>query len=254
MGFLTIRHMISVHILTKNSAQTLGKTLQSLKAFPEVLVYDTGSTDETLEVACKFPNVKVHSGIMSGFGEVHNKAADLCKYDWILSIDSDEELSHELADEILSLQLNPKCVYAILRDNYFNGKKMRCCAGWHPDWVVRLYNKKETHFSNDAVHEKVVAKDLQTVRLKHTMKHTPYRSMSDFLDKMQKYSTLFAHQHQGKKASLAKAIGHSLGAFIKNYIFKRGIFGGREGFIISLYNAQTTYYKYLKLAELNKSL
>ncbi len=72
---------------------------------------------------------------------------------------------------------------------------------------------------------------------------------------MQKYSTLFAEQNRGKKrSSLSKALIHGISAFIKNYFFKLGIFGGKEGFIISLYNSQTAYYKYLKLAELNKKL
>ena len=72
---------------------------------------------------------------------------------------------------------------------------------------------------------------------------------------MQKYSTLFAQQNRGKKqSSFLKALMHGIGAFCKSYLFKRGIFGGKEGFIISLYNSQTAYYKYLKLAELNKNL
>lgn len=247
--------LISVHVLTKNSAATLAETLMSLSAFPEVVVYDTGSTDETLEIASQFTNVKIHQAPMTGFGAAHNNAAVLCSNDWILSIDSDEVLSPGLAQEILNLKLDSNCVYAILRDNYFNGKKITFCAGWYPDWVVRLYNRHKTHFSNDIVHEKVETSDLRVIKLKSNLRHVPYRSMGDFLEKMQNYSSLFAVQHQGKKrSSFSIALLHSALSFSKNYFFKRGILGGREGFILSLYNAQTTYYKYLKLAELNKKL
>jgi len=245
--------MISVHVLTKNSASTLLQTLESLKTFADVVVLDTGSHDETVEIASQFANVSVHKAPMKGFGQMHNQAAALAKHDWILSIDSDEVLSDALVQEILALDLDPSYVYAIRRDNYFNGKKIRCCAGWHPDWVVRLYNRKETAFSSDAVHEKIMGSKIK--RLQHAMKHVPYRSTADFLEKMQAYSSLFALQYQGKKkSSLGKALLHSFAAFCKNYFLCRGIFGGRAGFVISLYNAQTTYYKYLKLAELNQRL
>lgn len=246
---------ISVTILTKNCGDTLLATLQSLEAFKQVVVFDTGSTDDTLEIAGEFPNVKICHAEFKGFGPSHNEASSLASADWILSIDSDEILTPELIREISHLQLDPNCVYAIQRDNYFNGKQIRCCAGWHPDPVIRLYNRKKTRFSNDAVHEKIVTKDLRVISLKSSLKHTPYRTISDFLEKMQKYSTLFAEQHRGKKkSSLFKALVHGFSAFMKSYFFKLGIFGGKEGFIISLYNSQTAYYKYLKLAHLNKQL
>jgi glycosyltransferase involved in cell wall biosynthesis len=220
-----------------------------------VIVLDTGSVDDTLEIAGEFPNVNIHHAEFKGFGPLHNEATALATCDWILSVDSDEVLTPELIREIQALLLDPNSVYSIPRDNYFNGKSIRCCAGWYPDPVVRLYNRRKTRFSNDAVHEKILREGLRVVALQHSLKHTPYRTISDFLEKMQKYSTLFAEQHRGKKRfSFLIALIHGTSAFIKNYIFKRGILGGKEGFIISLYNSQTAYYKYLKLAQLNKKL
>jgi len=246
---------ISVTVLTKNCGDTLLATLQSLETFSEVIVLDTGSVDDTLEIAGEFPNVKIHHAEFKGFGPLHNEATSFASNDWVLSIDSDEIITPELVREIQEILLDPGFVYSIQRDNYFNGKKIRCCAGWYPDPVVRLYNRRHTRFSNDAVHEKVLSEGLHVATLQGTLKHTPYRTIFDFLDKMQKYSTLFAQQNRGKKqSSFFKALIHGTSAFIKNYIFKRGIFGGKEGFIISLYNSQTAYYKYLKLAQLNKKL
>jgi len=246
---------LSVTILTKNCGATLAATLHSLETFSEVIVLDTGSIDDTLEIAGEFPNVKIHHAEFKGFGPLHNEATALVSHDWVLSIDSDEILTPELVQEIHRLDLDPNEVYSIQRDNYFNGKKIRCCAGWYPDPVVRLYNRRKTRFSNDAVHEKILREGLRVVALKATLQHTPYRTISDFLEKMQKYSTLFAEQNRGKKrSSFLKALMHGTSAFIKNYFFKLGLLGGKEGFIISLYNSQTAYYKYLKLAELNKKL
>jgi glycosyltransferase involved in cell wall biosynthesis len=242
--------MISVTVLTKNAEKSLGKTLKSLKDFPEVLVYDTGSSDKTVEIAKSFPNVRIHQGEFLGFGPTHNKASSLATHDWILSIDSDELMTDELAQEILQLKLEPTSVYEIRRMNFYNEKRIRGCSGWDPDYVVRLYHRKSTAFDNALVHEKVQISNLKKSRLQGVLLHTPYLKIEDFLAKMQNYSTLFAKQkRQDKNPSIASALAHSWWAFFKSYILKRGFLSGKEGLIISLYNGHTTLYKYLKLAE-----
>lgn len=247
--------MLSITILTKNSASTLEATLDSLRSFPEVILLDTGSTDQTLEIARTFPNVKIFNRSFQGFGPTHNEASSLASYDWIFSLDSDEVVSPELIQEIKGLSLDSKSVYQIQRNNYFNHKHIRCCSGWYPDPVVRIYNRNDTRFSDAQVHERILSEGLFILKLHSPIRHTPYRTIEDFLAKMQTYSTLFAEQnkHQ-KKSSLCHALVHGLFAFIKSYILKRGFLGGREGFIISKYNGQVTYYKYLKLAEANQCL
>jgi len=245
---LTKPASISVTILTKNSSKTLGATLDSLKDFLEVIVLDSGSSDSTKEIATSYPNVKFIESPFLGFGKMHNYATKRGTYDWILSIDSDEVLTAELSQEILSLDLDPKKIYELNRCNYFWGKWMKCCSGWYPDPVIRLYNRKSTSFTDDPVHEKVINGSCQIFPLKGKLIHTPYRSIDDFLYKMQLYSTLFAEQNKGKNSSLTKAIVHGFSAFFKSYILKRGFLGGKRGFIISLYNSHTAYYKYLKLA------
>ncbi len=242
--------MITITILTKNSARTLQKTLESVKAFPEVLILDTGSTDETLQIAKQYPNTKIFNSPFIGFGPLHNLASLKASYDWIFSLDSDEELTAELAQEIQHLSLDNCSVYSVERYNFFNGKRIKWCGGWHPDWVIRLFNRKTTHFSDDQVHEKVLKANLKEVCLTSPLLHTPYLEIADFLEKMQHYTTLFAAQSKAYKTpSIFKALYHSFYAFIKSYFFKRGFLGGKEGLIISMYNAHTTFYKYLKLAE-----
>lgn len=246
--------MISVTILTKNSSATLRDTLLSVRDFPEVVIFDTGSTDSTLEIAGQFSNVKIYRKEFKGFGPSHNDASALATYDWVLSLDSDEVLSKELSSEILNLDLRSEYIYRINRENYFNGKHMKCCSGWYPDQIVRLYNRKKTSFSNAAVHEKIERGSCEVKDLQHSMRHIPYLDIESFLTKMQNYSTLFALQNKGKKkSSLFCAIIHGMHAFLKSYILKRGFMGGAEGFIISMYNGQTSFYKYLKLAHLNKN-
>lgn len=242
--------MISLCILTKNAATTLRETLDSTRDFSEVVLLDNGSTDETLELAQTYPNVRIHHHPFIGFGPLRNEAAKKASSDWILALDSDEVISPSLQQEILSLSLqDPTQVYAIQRHNHYNGKHIRGC-GWDNDWVNRLYNRNFTSYSDAPVHESVVLKGQSPTRLKHPLHHTPYRSISDFLHKMQQYSSLFAEQYKHtKKSSLAKAIGHGFFAFFRSYFLKNGWRCGKEGFEISVYNGNTTFYKYLKLKE-----
>ena len=245
--------MISVTILTKNAERTLKKTLDSTRAFSEVLLLDTGSTDATLEIAADYPNVTVHEAKFIGFGPLHNLVSALASNNWILSLDSDESLSPLLIEEIQGLALDSKCVYSFERQNTFNGKRIKGCSGWYPDRVNRLYNRKETEFTHELVHEKIKVEGLSEIALKHPAFHTPYLEIDDFLAKMQTYSSLFARQHSSKEAlSLWKAVLHGWFAFFKSYFLKRGFLAGKEGFIISAYNGHTAYYKYLKLDERNR--
>lgn len=240
--------MITATVLTKNSQKTLQKTLDSLKTLPEVIILDSGSTDQTLTIAARYPNVTIHNSPFLGFGPMHNYAVKLASNDWILSIDSDEVLSHELVQELSNLSPNPKAVYRLQRHNYFNGKLIKWCGGWHPDFVIRLFNRKTTKFTNDLVHERVEDEGLLVETLESPILHTPYLEISDFIDKMQHYSELFSDQHKGKTSNLFQALIHGWFAFFKSYILKRGFAGGKEGFVISMYNGHCTFYKYLKLA------
>ncbi len=243
---------ISVCILTKNAQESLPQTLDSVQVFSEVLILDNGSTDATLEIARKYANVKIHVTKFCGFGRLRNQIAELAKNDWIFALDSDEVLTDSLIQEILTTSLNPSFAYSIPRHNFYRGKRIRGC-GWGNDFVARLYHRKKARFSDAEVHESLETKHL--LRLKSPILHTPYRTTSDFLAKMQHYSTLFAKQYQGKKqSSFGKALFSALFAFFRSYILKRGILDGQNGFLISFYNGSTAFYKYLKLKEMNSLL
>jgi glycosyltransferase involved in cell wall biosynthesis len=243
--------MISVTMLTKNSERYLERILEALSPFDEVIVLDTGSEDATLAIAAKFKNVKIHRHPFIGFGASHNLASSFAKHDWILSIDSDEIPSKEFVEEVEALSLDPECIYSLERHNFYRGKFIKGC-GWYPDRVARLYNRRKTQFSEDFVHEVILAKGFRIVPIKTPVTHFPYRSVDDFLNKMQHYSTLFAKQYEQRKpSSLPRAILHGSFAFLKSYLFKRGFLYGSQGFEISVYNAITAYYKYLKLRDIN---
>lgn len=245
--------MISVTILTKNSSYYLKEVLEPLGPFDEVLIYDTGSQDNTLKIASSYGNVTIYKGSFIGFGPTHNCAAALARNDWILSLDSDEVATPELVAEILSAPLSEHNVYTFRRENIYNGKVIRG-GGWSPDRQRRLYHRGKTSFDDAQVHEKVILGGLNEVALKGAVRHYSYRDLHDFLHKMQHYSDLFAKQYRGKRSSSPwKALWHGLGAFLRSFFIKKGFCDGYEGFVIASYNASTALYKYLKLYEANRS-
>lgn len=246
--------MISVCILTKNSQRYLRDVLIATSSFKDVVILDTGSEDASLDIASEFKNVTIHKGLFTSFGKLHNQISSLAKYDWILSLDSDEILSQELVEEILSLHLDPKNVYSFPFHNYYNKKWITSC-GWYPDRHIRLYHKKSTCFSENLIHEGVVVKDHQIIKLKKPVNHYSYHSLDDFLRKMHLYARLFSQQNVGKrKSSPFIALIHGLVAFFKSYVIKRGCLQGYEGFAISSYQGISCFYKYLMLYEANQAL
>lgn len=245
---------ISITILTYNSEKTIETTLSSLQGFSDIVVLDSGSQDKTAEICKKFPQVRFLHHPFIGFGPMHNRATSLAKYDWILSLDSDESLKPSLKKEIFDISLDPTAVYSIERENYYRKKHIQGC-GWSPDRVIRLYNRTQTSFSNALVHESVVTNGLKVIPLKERILHTPCTSVSQFIKKIENYSNLYADEYKGKKRiSSATPYLHSLFAFFKSYFLKKGFLDGWEGLEISLYNANCALYKYLLLKERNENI
>lgn len=247
---------ISAVILVKNAEKTIAECLESLSAFGEVVLLDNGSTDATLDIAAKYPNVKIfHEPNFCGFGKMKNIALSKATNDWILSIDSDEVIMPEIVSQINAMQLNDNTVVALSRLNYYGDRCMKCC-GWYPDYVWRIFNRKYTCFNENIVHEGVETKpDTQKVYIKDAIKHYAADSMESIIQKMNRYTTLSAQEKHknGKKASVIGAIFRFIHTFNMNYFFRRGIFYGYKGFVVSLLNASGSFYRHMKLYELNKN-
>jgi len=242
---------ISCVIIAKNAEATLREVLKALEQFEDVVVYSNNSTDQTDTIARSFSNVTLIQGAFLGFGPTKNKAATYAKNDWILSLDADEILSSEFVANISQLVPQSTHVYSILRENYYKNQHIKHC--WGNDILTRIYNKSFTSFTDSQVHEKIKDDNLQTTLLKGTIKHYPYSTISDFITKLDRYSTIFAQEHAGKKySSPTKAIFNGIFSFIKTYFFKRGFLDGYAGLVIAFSHMATNFYKYIKLYELNK--
>ncbi|MFT4534818.1 MAG: glycosyltransferase involved in cell wall biosynthesis [Saprospiraceae bacterium] len=248
---------ISAVILSKNEADRIGRCITSLiNIVDEVMVVDSGSRDDTIKIA-KSIGAKVISTEWKGFGETKNFGHHQAKNDWILSLDSDEWLSEELANEIMALKKTEKQVYSIDRSNRYMGKEIRY-SGWSPDWVPRLFNRNEVKWNNSLVHEKlIIPKNYAVHRMSGKLMHDSYRSMEDHKAKTVRYAMLKAQSwiEVGKSPSFLKRyFGSSFKAF-HSYVIKAGFLDGKEGMIIAKMNAylvkmQVEYYDELKSQKL----
>ncbi|PLY11001.1 MAG: glycosyltransferase family 2 protein [Arcobacter sp.] len=245
---------ISAVVLAKNNENTIRRTLKSLKGFSDVVVYDNGSTDTTMNIAQEFSNVNLIQGEFKGFGWTKNHAASFAKNDWILIIDSDEVVDKELFETLQNKILDEKCVYKLNFKAFYKEIQVKYC-GWNNQKIKRLYNKKCTQYNSNDVHEDIITDGFKIEELKGNVEHYSYHSISQFVIKADHYSTLFAQNNAGKKkSSPAKAYFNGFYSFIRTYIFKRGFLDGYVGLIIAFSHMVTNFYKYIKLYEANKEL
>jgi len=244
---------ISAVIIVKNAAKTIEATLESLKLFDEVILYDNGSEDNTLKIASGFKNVKTVTGKFIGFGPTKNLAATFARNDWIFSIDADEVASPGLISVLENITLNDDTVYSIERHNYYRKKRVRH-SGWGKEIIFRLYNRKYFGFNNKMVHETIDVKGAKKIHIPAEIRHYSFHSISDFLKKMEVYSSLFAESKKGKKkSSVFRAFLSSFTVIINKYFFHLAFLDGYRGVIITFTAAIGNFYKYLKLYEANKN-
>ncbi|MBU6510190.1 MAG: glycosyltransferase family 2 protein [Gammaproteobacteria bacterium] len=236
---------ISVVMIVRDAAATLAATLDSVRDFGEALVYDNGSRDETLTIAARYPNVKVHKGEFRGFGPTRNAAATMASNDWIFSLDADEVMDPGLASAIAGLALDkPDVAYTVERQNYFLGKRVRH-AGWGSQWLTRLYNRSTHKFTDVAVHEKVELKPgEQAVNLSGVLRHTGMRDAGDFLVKMHRYTMLKAGESTRTYPPVI-ILFKTVWAFIRAYFLRLGMLDGWRGLLISVSEANGVFYKYI---------
>ena len=232
---------ISVVIIAKNAEDTITESLDSLQAFDEVLLYLNDSTDHTRTIAEKYGNVKIVDGVFIGFGETKNAAGKQSRHDWILSLDSDEILNEKLIDEIDRLDLSDTSkLYRLKRDNYFLGHQTQSS-----DLIVRIYNKKNTGFNNNKVHERIIVpKASQVHTLKNSFKHLNIVNINQTLTKIIHYTDLGSKNK--KTCFFTVVIAKAIFAFLKTYIIQGNILRGWVGFALAVNSANKRYYKYIK--------
>ena len=256
--------ILSVVIITHNEEANIGRTLASVQPLVadgkgEIIVVDSGSTDRTVEIAKSY-GAKVFVEEWKGFAAQKNSAIDKAKGDWILSLDADEELSDGLTKEVEEICHGPaedgfgsEDGYWLKRQNHFLGRALRHGGFW-PDPKLRMFRRGMGRVETRPVHETFqVTGRLGT--LYDPLIHHSYPTLADYIDHMNRYSSLGAEMaaakgHQG--FSLFNIIIRPWATFTYNYIFRLGFLDGREGLLLHLYHAVYVSWKYAKAWELTR--
>lgn len=240
-------HGISIVIITRDAEDTLEHTLSALERFDDVVVYDNGSTDSTLSIAQSYANVRLFQGEFFGFGPTKRHAVSLAHHDWVLALDADEHPDPALLQALESWNCDPERNAAgkVRRANLLLGKAVRH-SGWGNDWLIRLYNRRYCNFTAAMVHESVaIQTDTEVTRLPGTIIHQAVNDLSQFLEKVNRYSSIRA-KNTPSGLSPALILGKSAFAFVRTYLFRLGFLDGWRGVVIAFSNANGVFWKHMK--------
>ena len=241
---------LSVVVITRNEARNIRAALQSVRWADELVVVDSGSSDDTTRIAREIAD-RVTGHDWAGYGAQKNHATGLAAHDWVLSLDADERVSPALAREIqMLLRHEPAArAYCVPRVTRYLGRWIRS-TDWHPDFQLRLYDRRTARWNDRLVHESV-AVDGPVGRLQGELEHHAYRDVSHHLQTIDRYTTLAAHQmhREGRRAGWVDLTARPLAAFLRNYVVRRGVRDGVRGLIISILNAGYVFLKFVKLWE-----
>jgi glycosyltransferase involved in cell wall biosynthesis len=242
---------VSVTVITRDEAANLAAALESVAWADEIVVVDSESSDATVDVARRHTR-RVVVRPWPGYVAQKNYAAAEAAHDWILSLDADERVSPELADEIRRLLRDEPAAagYRVPRVTFHLGRWIRS-TDWYPDYQLRLYDRRRARWTGRHVHESVQA-DGPVATLRGELRHYPYRNLSHHLQTMDRYTTLAARQmwEDGRRAGWTDIALHPPLAFLRNYVLKAGLRDGMPGLIISILNATYVALKFAKLYEL----
>lgn len=239
-------------VLTFNGERHLAACLESLDFCDELLVVDSGSDDQSLEIARQAGATILHRD-WEGTIPQFRFAFTHVKTPWIVTIDQDEILSAELRDNIIKALENPagNAGFWCPRKSWYLDRFIMHC-GWYPDRLLRLFRLDSVEIRGTLPHEEFHPTG-KTGTLDGDIIHYPYENLAEHLDKINRYTSdaAKAYAAKGKKASVGKAFAHAVGKFLKTYLLKQGWRDGRAGFVIAVHSFVYAFHKYLKIMEQN---
>ncbi len=244
---------LSVALIAFNEAKNLPDCLRSVSFARQIVIVDSGSTDETPRIASDF-GCNVFAETWRGFGLQKQFAVDRCLEPWILVLDADERIPPETAEAIRRIVGSPNSTvgYSFPRRNFFQGRWIRH-AGWWPDRVVRLFRKGKGRMTEAGVHEAVVV-DGPVEALENPIEHCTESDLGSVLRKIDRYSTLGAQEAYaaGKRSSIWSAIFRAKITFLQDYLLRGGFLDGPQGLTLAVTDAINKFFKYAKLSEMGR--
>ena len=245
---------LSVVIITFNEEKNIGRCIDSvIPVADEIVVVDSFSTDNTRKI-CLDKHVRFIEHPFEGHIQQKNFALSQASYDHVLSLDADEYLSEKLRISIQSAKAHWNAsAYRMNRLSSYGGVWIKH-GSWYPDRKIRLWDRRKGIWGGENPHDKVKLVGGAKVRqLQGDLMHRAYLDSKEALNKVQQYSSIFAHENVSRRSSsIAKILGHSVFAFCKSYLFKRGFVDGFEGLMVAAAEGNHVFYKYAKLFEANR--
>lgn len=244
---------ISAVLITFNEEQKLRAALSSLsEVCDELVVVDSGSTDRTRDICEEF-GCRFLVQPWLGFAKQKQFATEQARCEWVLNLDADEQLSRELVTELLAWKASEEeafVAFKIPRLTHFMGQWIRHTT-WYPDWSLRLYRKDCGQWTGGRVHEGFHPVG-QVGSLSKPLLHFTYSGISEYLVQLEKFSTLAAADlyDAGRRVGGLKIAIQPPATFLKNYVIKRGFLDGLPGFVVSFLAMVSTFFKLVKLWEL----
>jgi glycosyltransferase involved in cell wall biosynthesis len=238
---------LSVIIAAKNEAAQIGDCVRSVAFADEILVLDSGSEDGTADAA-RAAGAIVHATDWPGYGPQQQRGIALATGDWVLSLDADERITPALKDEIRAAIASGRADgFRLPRHSSMCGTFIEA-SGWRPDYTLRLVRRPLAGFTDHFLHAHMTVNGT-TADLQSPIIHYSYTDLDDVLEKLSRYSRGAARdlRERGHGGSLGKALLKGFWAFVRTYFLRQGFRDGRMGVVLAIYNAETTYYKYLRL-------
>jgi len=241
---------VSVFIIARDEADRIARAIESARDWAEeVIVIDSGSTDDTVAVS-RALGARVEFRAWSGYGPQKVYGQSLCRNDWVLNIDADEELSAALQQEIRALFERGEPPYSaytvpILPLYRFQSRAHRWTVHHHP---VRLYRRAAAGFKDSPVHDTVVVREGRTGRLRGMVLHRSFRSLSHHVEKVNSYSSAQAEDcfRKGRNPSWLDVLFTPPLAFFKSYLIRREFLNGVDGVVVSWMYA---FQRFIRLAK-----
>jgi glycosyltransferase involved in cell wall biosynthesis len=238
-------------VTTYNEGDVIAETLRRLSFADEVLVVDSFSDDDTLEIA-REAGARVLRHEYESPSAQKNWALPQATHEWVLIVDADEWVTPELADEIRQRIADPAAPdgYEVRRRNFFLGREIKH-SGWQRDWVLRLVRRDRARYADRHIHE-VMQVHGRTGRLGACLLHHSYRTMDDYWRKLRRYAEWNAREarRNGRTVSVPYLVLHAPLRFLRSYLLQGGFLDGTHGAVVSVLTAVYAAAKDVKIWEL----
>ena len=245
--------LISAFIVCHNEAHQIRRCLESVKWCNEIIIVDSGSTDDTIKI-CKEYTSKIFFKEWAGYVAQKKFALEQCSSEWILNIDADEVVTNELKDEILKSISNPYIDgYLLLRNVYHLGKWWEK-GGWYPEFRLRLCRRSKTSWGGTDPHEKALVNG-EMKKLSGVLQHFTYSNITDQIARINRYSSTLSKNlyDKGERSNFFKIFFNPFLRFFKFYFVKKGFLEGFPGLAMAIIESFYVFLKYLKIWELQNT-